>query len=168
MRAVYVVSLEIDTKPILWLKNTMMYTVFQYIILNINMHQGNWKCSTCGGAITELPFQPRSEAGLTCRTCYAKGKDAQKSTQPVPEMQTASEPMPHDDVPDFDEAQLAGEPMPADDFGMGAVPVTPGEKPKFAGDWKCAGCGGTISSLPFQPRDTSNLKCLDCFKASKG
>lgn len=135
------------------------------------MYEGNWKCSSCGGAITQLPFQPRSESGLTCRTCYAKNKEAEKSAQPVPEMQTASEPMPTDEVPDFDEAQLAGEPMPAEDAFAGledAAPVTPGEKPKFTGEWTCAGCGNAITSLPFQPRDTSNLKCLDCFKASKG
>ena len=126
------------------------------------MHQGNWKCSGCGGAITELPFQPRSETGLTCRTCYAKSKD--KAASEAPEMPTASE------APDFspDDAGVATEPMPSDDgFGMETVPITPGEKPKFEGDWKCAGCGGSISSLPFQPRDTSNLKCIDCFKRSK-
>lgn len=43
-----------------------------------------------------------------------------------------------------------------------------GEKPRFSGDWKCAGCGAPITSLPFEPRDTSNLKCIDCFKKSKG
>lgn len=134
------------------------------------MYEGNWKCGSCGGTITQLPFQPRSETGLTCRACYAKNKEAEKSAQPIPEMSTASEPMPTDDVPDFDEAQLASEPMPADDAfaGLeGVAPVAPGEKPKFTGDWSCAGCGAAISSLPFQPRDTSNLKCLDCFKASR-
>lgn len=132
------------------------------------MYQGNWKCSTCGGAITELPFQPRSESGLTCRTCYAKGKEAEKSNESIPEMPVASEPAPYDDVPDFDEAQLAGEPAPFDDTGFDAVPVAPaGEKPKITGNWTCAGCGGAITSLPFTPRDTSNLKCLDCFKRSR-
>lgn len=42
-----------------------------------------------------------------------------------------------------------------------------GERTMFEGDWKCAGCGGTISKLPFQPRDTSNLKCIDCFQKSR-
>jgi hypothetical protein len=70
------------------------------------------------------------------------------------------------DIPE--DAGVASEPMPADDFGMeGATPVEPGEKKKFEGNWSCAGCGGSINSLPFTPRDTSNLKCLDCFKASK-
>jgi CxxC-x17-CxxC domain-containing protein len=69
------------------------------------------------------------------------------------------------DIPE--DAGLAGEPMPADD-GFDATPITPGEKQKFSGAWRCAGCGGEITSLPFNPRDTSNLKCLECFKASKG
>jgi CxxC-x17-CxxC domain-containing protein len=68
------------------------------------------------------------------------------------------------DIPE--DAGVAGEPMPSDD-GMEATPITPGEKHKFTGDWKCAGCGGAITSLPFTPRDTSNLKCLECFKQSK-
>lgn len=125
------------------------------------MHQGNWKCSGCGGAITELPFQPRSETGLTCRNCYAK----QKGNQPAPVNTETSSDYAPPDIPE--EAGLAGE-MPAFEGMDDAVPVVPGEKPKFSGDWNCAGCGSSISSLPFQPRDTSNLKCLDCFKQSKG
>lgn len=130
------------------------------------MHQGNWKCSGCGGAITELPFQPRSETGLTCRTCYAKSK----SNQSAPAA-TASNTAPTAEPTDMnipDDAGFAD--VPADPFeGMeDTMPVTPGEKPKFSGDWNCAGCGASITSLPFQPRDTSNLKCLDCFKQSKG
>jgi CxxC-x17-CxxC domain-containing protein len=134
------------------------------------MHQGNWKCSGCGGAITELPFQPRSESGLTCRACYAKGKEAEKASQPVAELQTASEPMPTDDIPDFDDSQLASGPMPADDAFAGLetmAPAAAGEKPKISGSWQCSVCGGEITSLPFTPRDTSGLKCLDCFKKSK-
>lgn len=123
------------------------------------MHQGNWKCSSCGGAITELPFQPRSESGLTCRTCYIKGKDREKTQ--TPDISTVSEAP---SIPD--EAGLAGEPAPADDFG-GAIATTPGEKPRFAGNWKCAVCDTAITSLPFTPRDTSNLKCIDCFKKSR-
>jgi CxxC-x17-CxxC domain-containing protein len=126
------------------------------------MHQGNWKCSKCGGTITELPFEPRSESGLTCRVCYAKGKSQDNSSVPPPEMTSASEAP---DIPDF--AEVAGEPAPGDDSGGTAVPSTPSEKPKFAGNWQCAGCGAAITSLPFTPRDTSNLKCIDCFKRSK-
>ncbi len=128
------------------------------------MHQGNWKCSSCGGAITELPFQPRSEAGLTCRNCFMKNKGGNRSgsVAPAPEMGDLATEAP--DIPDF--AEVAGEPAPFDDFGGSAIPVS-GEKSRFTGNWECAGCGASISSLPFQPRDTSNLKCLDCFKNSK-
>lgn len=124
------------------------------------MHQGHWKCSRCGGDITELPFIPRSEAGLTCRSCFAKGKGG--SSEPAPTMTVASE-LP--DIP-FD-AELASEPPPSDDLGLGAVPVS-AEKQKIAGNWTCASCGGSITSLPFTPKSTNNLKCLDCFKRSRG
>lgn len=128
------------------------------------MHQGNWKCSSCGGAITELPFEPRSEAGLTCRTCYAKSKGQSSQTTPTePDMGSTSEEAPFD-IPE--DAGVASEAPPPAEFD-GATAVTPGEKPKFTGDWQCAGCGASITSLPFQPRDTSNLKCIDCFKKSK-
>ena len=96
------------------------------------MHQGNWTCSGCGAAITELPFEPRSENGLLCRACHAKGR-----------------------------AAATGNDAPADTNGA------PVDKPKVAGNWVCSMCGGAITSLPFTPRDTSNLKCLDCFKKSK-
>lgn len=95
------------------------------------MHQGNWTCSKCGGAITQLPFEPRSESGLTCSACFAKSRNAAPST----------------------DGQSSDAPA--------------GEKPKVAGNWTCSGCGAAITSLPFTPRDTSNLKCLDCFKKSK-
>lgn len=130
------------------------------------MHQGNWKCSKCGGAITELPFEPRSEEGLTCRDCYFKQKDAAKQTQPAEAAApAAADEIPHD-IPE--DAGLASEPMPADD-GLDATPIKPGERKMFEGDWSCSQCGNSITSLPFNPRgDASNLKCLDCFKASKG
>lgn len=64
------------------------------------------------------------------------------------------------------DAGLAGEPIPPEDDGMEATSV-PAEKQAFSGDWKCAGCGAAITSLPFEPRNTENLKCLDCFKKSK-
>jgi CxxC-x17-CxxC domain-containing protein len=70
------------------------------------------------------------------------------------------------DIP-FD-AGLAGEPDFDDGFGPAIASTQTGDKPKFTGSWQCAGCGGAITSLPFTPRDTSNLKCLDCFKRSKG
>ena len=36
------------------------------------MFQGNWKCSSCGNAINELPFQPDQErlSQLLCRDCH--------------------------------------------------------------------------------------------------
>ncbi len=123
------------------------------------MFQGNWKCAGCGGAITELPFQPRSEAGLTCRACYSKQKGI--VAKPSPNTPTASEAP---DIP-FD-ADIASEPDPRDAFPPEAVSVS--ERPKVSGSWQCSSCGGEITSLPFTPRNTSNLKCLDCFKRSKG
>lgn len=127
------------------------------------MFQGNWKCSVCGGAITELPFEPRSEAGLTCRTCYAKSKDASNTTAPT---NTAAEEDTQNDVPDFDEGQLAGEAPDVPEF-EGASRAVPGERKTFSGEWTCSVCGGAITSLPFEPRSTANLKCIDCFKAGK-
>ena len=125
------------------------------------MHQGNWKCSGCGGTITELPFMPRSESGLTCRTCYAKQKGGNAAAAPAPQMNVATE------VPDIPfDAEVAGEPALDDGFGDAPI-VAPGEKPKVAGSWQCATCGAAITSLPFTPRDTHNLKCIDCFKKSK-
>ena len=38
------------------------------------MFEGEWKCSKCGGSITKLPFEPRSENNLTCRDCYLNNK----------------------------------------------------------------------------------------------
>ncbi len=138
------------------------------------MFQGNWKCSTCGGAITELPFQPRSESGLTCRTCYAKSKDPAgkgsggsfQNEAPADTSTLGESTLDNRDVPDFDDLEFSSsEPMPDDGF-PDATPVST-EKAKIAGSWTCATCGGAITSLPFTPRDTSNLKCLDCFKRSK-
>ena len=126
------------------------------------MHQGNWKCSKCGGTISELPFIPRSESGLTCRTCYAKSKNPENADSEE-NLPTASEAL---DIPDF--AEIASEPMSDDGFdSIGATTSKPSERPKTIGNWKCASCHGDITSLPFTPRDTSNLKCLDCFKRSK-
>lgn len=131
------------------------------------MFQGNWKCSKCGGVITQLPFQPRSESGLTCRDCYSKGtgntaKPAVQDEEDLPEMAGASEAP---DIPDF--AEIAGEPAPAEDYGEATLPPVVNEKPRFEGKWKCATCDGDITSLPFAPRDVTNLKCIDCFKRSK-
>lgn len=41
------------------------------------MFTGNWTCGTCGGSITELPFEPDpSRLGtLKCRDCHRKSRD---------------------------------------------------------------------------------------------
>lgn len=141
------------------------------------MYEGNWKCSGCGGEITQLPFQPRSESGLTCRNCYGKSKDKETSSAPVPGTTTATE------VPDIPEdAGVATEAPPLEDAFAGMEGLeesalsaeepsndssAASSKPKHEGNWSCAGCNAAITSLPFTPRTTNNLKCLDCFKASK-
>jgi CxxC-x17-CxxC domain-containing protein len=94
------------------------------------MFQGKWTCSGCNGAITELPFEPRSDAGLLCRECHQK----QRASGSAPTGQGA----PH------------------------------AERKMFTGTWKCSACGGAITQLPFEPRDDASLKCVDCFKKSKG
>ncbi len=38
----------------------------------------------------------------------------------------------------------------------------------YSGDWKCADCNNAITELPFEPRDTSNLRCRDCFAKNRG
>lgn len=89
------------------------------------MVKGNWTCSGCGAAITELPFEPRHTDGLMCRDCHQKQRDERK--------------------------QQSG----------------PSDRKMYSGDWKCAECGNAITELPFEPRDTSNLKCRDCFMKSR-
>lgn len=139
------------------------------------MFQGNWKCSKCGGTITELPFEPRSESGLTCRECYFKDKGGggapgggaqAPQDEPEPGFGAASE-MDDREVPPFDpdESGMASEPAPPppDDLD-GATPSKPGERKMFTGDWQCSICGASITQLPFEPRSTANLKCIDCFK----
>ena len=43
------------------------------------MHQGNWSCSDCGAAITELPFEPNGTSPLFCRDCHRKKREGQGS-----------------------------------------------------------------------------------------
>lgn len=42
------------------------------------MFKGNWTCGECGGAITELPFEPDPArlSQLKCRECHKKGRPA--------------------------------------------------------------------------------------------
>tara|TARA_B100000508_G_scaffold88461_1_gene68856 strand:- start:253 stop:651 length:399 start_codon:yes stop_codon:yes gene_type:complete len=131
------------------------------------MFKGDWKCSKCGGAITELPFEPRGTAGLTCRDCYFNDKSGTRSSTPSNDVISGSD-IDDRDVPPFDleESIPASEPTPDDPNNEGE-PVKPGERKTFEGDWSCANCGGSITQLPFNPRSSENLKCLDCFKNSK-
>ena len=43
---------------------------------NKQMFKGDWKCSGCGNAITELPFEPDPERSdnLKCRDCFKSSK----------------------------------------------------------------------------------------------
>ncbi|MAF80196.1 hypothetical protein CL629_03905 [bacterium] len=96
------------------------------------MYQGNWTCSGCGNAITELPFEPdpsRADS-LLCRECHQQKRDSR---------------------------------------GGGGGGGGFGRK-MFQGNWKCSGCGGDITELPFEPDPSrlENLKCRDCFKKEKG
>lgn len=34
------------------------------------MFSGDWKCSQCGAAITELPFEPSGDLPIYCRDCH--------------------------------------------------------------------------------------------------
>lgn len=38
------------------------------------MYEGNWKCGTCEGPITKLPFEPdpARASSLKCRDCFMK------------------------------------------------------------------------------------------------
>lgn len=40
------------------------------------MHKGNWECSKCGTAITELPFVPHPDKvdNLMCRDCFKSSR----------------------------------------------------------------------------------------------
>lgn len=134
------------------------------------MYQGNWTCSACGGSITELPFEPKSDKGLTCRDCYFKEKNggsAPASAEAAPTDATAD--IDDREAPPFDpdDAGIAGEPTP-DSPDRENAPAATGERKMFTGDWQCSVCGGSITSLPFEPRgDAGNLKCIDCFKQNK-
>ena len=40
------------------------------------MVQGDWKCSECGAAITELPFEPDGDRPLYCRDCHRQRRQS--------------------------------------------------------------------------------------------
>jgi len=54
------------------------------------MYQGNWSCSECGAAITELPFQPNGTSPLYCRDCHRqkRGNNSQRSNNNFRERRT--------------------------------------------------------------------------------
>ncbi len=52
--------------------------------------------------------------------------------------------------------------------GAGRPARAEGDRPRVEGNWTCSGCSTSITSLPFTPRDTSNLLCIDCYKKRKG
>jgi hypothetical protein len=83
----------------------------------------------------------------------------------APEVAAASVEV-QQDAPPFDptEAPEASTAPPPPEFAE-AAPAT--ERQTFTGEWSCSICGGAIRSLPFEPRSTANLKCIDCFKQSK-
>lgn len=49
------------------------------------MFEGDWKCSGCEGAITQLPFQPdpARENELLCRDCHQKKSAAARADRPT-------------------------------------------------------------------------------------
>ncbi len=48
------------------------------------MYQGDWKCSKCGAAITELPFEPDPErlSQLLCRDCHRQKRASFTTRRP--------------------------------------------------------------------------------------
>ena len=49
------------------------------------MHKGNWACSGCGNAITELPFEPDPAKlnQLKCKACYRSGGNGGNFNRPM-------------------------------------------------------------------------------------
>ncbi len=45
------------------------------------MFQGDWSCSQCNAAITELPFKPDGERPLFCQDCYRQKRNSRPSRQ---------------------------------------------------------------------------------------
>ena len=43
------------------------------------MVQGNWACSDCGTAITELPFAPSGDRPVYCRDCFRKHRPPRRN-----------------------------------------------------------------------------------------
>jgi len=45
------------------------------------MFQGNWSCSECGAAITELPFEPNGTSPLFCRDCHRQKRESRQNNR---------------------------------------------------------------------------------------
>ena len=47
------------------------------------MYEGNWECSKCHGAITQLPFEPDPSrtGGLICRECFKNKSGTDNSSR---------------------------------------------------------------------------------------
>ncbi len=45
------------------------------------IYKGNWKCSQCGAAITELPFEPSGDSPLYCRDCYRERRNQRQGNR---------------------------------------------------------------------------------------
>jgi len=43
------------------------------------MIKGDWKCSECGAAITELPFEPAPDRPIYCKECWMKKRAERQS-----------------------------------------------------------------------------------------
>ncbi|PWB39150.1 MAG: hypothetical protein C3F02_00835 [Parcubacteria group bacterium] len=43
------------------------------------MVQGNWECSDCHIAITELPFEPDGSRPIYCKDCWRKNRPPKKN-----------------------------------------------------------------------------------------
>lgn len=41
------------------------------------------------------------------------------------------------------------------------------QRQTFKGSWKCNGCGGEITELPFEPAGGKPVYCRDCYKSNK-
>lgn len=41
------------------------------------------------------------------------------------------------------------------------------DRPKVKGDWKCAGCGTSVTELPFEPTPGRDVFCGDCWKKNR-
>ena len=41
------------------------------------------------------------------------------------------------------------------------------ERKTFSGNWSCSSCQASITELPFEPRDDSNLLCKECYRSQK-